>query len=318
MFSFQRWRWMGLFAAWLHLSACSGPIDLAEYADVSMDAAAVTDEQGQVPISFSVVRTGSAVTLDAFAYRGGSWSAARELVFSAVLVRHPAGNLLFDTGLGTRIDAQYEEMPAYLRPLTAYQDVDPLLDQFAEHEVDPASIDAILLSHLHWDHASGIKDFPDARVMLPKPEHDIAMKPRGAMGYLPSQLDGEEIDWQYLEFVDQPYLNFERSHDFFSDGSVILVPMQGHTPGSMGMFLNFPDGRRYFFTGDTTWAIEGFRIPAEKFMFARKLVKENAGKTRREIVRVHRLMEALPDMVVIPAHDANVQNQIGYFPHFVE
>lgn len=318
MFSLNAWRRICLVAGLLQISACSEPINLDEYPAVPTDAAAWSIGQDEVPVSFSLIRTGSSITLDAFAYRGGSWSAAREFVFSAVLVRHPKGDFLFDSGLGREIDTQYEDMPPYLRPLTAYQDASPVIDQFAEQQIDPASIRKILLSHLHWDHASGIEDFPNAEVMLPKPEHDVAMEPKGAMGYLASQLDSEAINWRYLEFVDQPYLNFERSHDFYSDGSVILVPMHGHTPGSMGMFLNFPDGRRYFFTGDTTWAIEGFRIPAEKFMFARKLVKENAGKTRKEIVRVHRLMEAQPEMVVIPAHDANVQSQIGYFPHFVE
>lgn len=318
MFSLQGLRTVCLLAGLLLTGACSQPIDPTEYDSVGIEAAAIPAGQNEVPVSFSLIRTGTSVTLDAFAYRGGSWSAAREFVFTAVLVRHPQGDILFDSGLGLEIDAQYEEMPAYLQPLTAYRDTSPAIEQLVEHQVDPKSIQKILLSHLHWDHASGIRDFPTAQVMLPKAEHEIAMKPKGAMGYLRSQLQVESIDWQYLEFVDQPFMNFERSHDLYGDGSIILVPMQGHTPGSMGMFLNFADGRRYFFSGDTTWAIEGFRLPAEKFLFARKLIKENGGKTRREITRVYRLMQALPDLVVIPAHDANVQNNIGFFPHFVE
>lgn len=318
MFSLKNLRWICILIGALHLIACGKALDPAEYSSVSIDGVDLSVGQSEVPIAFSLVRTGASVSLDAFAYRGGSWSEAREFVFSAVLVRHPKGDFLFDTGLGREIDAQYEDMPQYLRPLTAYTGANPLIDQIVEHGIDPGTIGTILLSHLHWDHASGIEDFPNARVLLPKSEHEIAMDPKGAMGYLKSQLDSETIIWSYLEFVDQPYLNFDRSHDLYSDGSVILVPMHGHTRGSMGMFLNFPDGRRYLFSGDTTWTIEGFRKPAEKFLFARKLVKENGGKTRKEVVRVHRLMQALPDLVVIPAHDANIQGSIGYFPHFVE
>lgn len=318
MFSSRNWCWTCILVCALHLAGCDRDLDPAEYSFASTDSADVSAERAAVPLSFSLIRTGASITLDAFAYRGGSWIEAREIVFTAVLVRHPTGDFLFDTGLGREIDSQYEDMPQYLRPLTAYKEVSPALDQFAAHGIDPAKVGRILLSHLHWDHASGIVDFPHAEVMLPKSEHDVAMNPKGAMGYLASQLDSKEIHWRYLEFVDQPYLNFERSHDLFSDGSVVLVPMRGHTRGSMGMFLNFPDGRRYFFSGDTTWTIEGFRKPAEKFLFARKLVKEDGGKTRKEIVRVHELMQALPGLVVVPAHDANIQGGIGYFPEFVK
>lgn len=311
-------QWICLLTGFALISACGQPLDPDEYPEVMVDPAMLQGEVGSVPISFSLIRTGSMVSLDALTYRGGSWLAARELVFSSVLVRHPEGNFLFDSGLGKNIDAQYEDMPEYLRPLTAYAREDAVLEQLQANGMAPATIDRILLSHLHWDHVSGVEDFPGASVMLPKAEHEAATDGQGPLGYLRSQLKNENINWQYLEFVDQPYLNFERSHDLFGDGSVILVPMQGHTPGSMGMFLNFPDGRRYFFSGDTTWTIEGFREPAEKFLFARKLIGENGGKTRREIARVHSLMQALPDLVVVPAHDANVQGSIGYFPKFIE
>ena len=74
---------------------------------------------------------------------------------------------------------------------------------------------------------------------------------------LPSQF-AHAIRWVPFQFAAQPFMGFEYSHDLFGDGSLVLVPMQGHTPGSVGLFLTLDDGRRFFFTGDTSWRLEGF------------------------------------------------------------
>ena len=54
------------------------------------------------------------------------------------------------------------------------------------------------------------------------------------------------------------------AHDVFDDGSVLLLPLQGHTAGQVGMLLTLPSGQRYLFTGDTTWTLEGIQQPADR------------------------------------------------------
>jgi hypothetical protein len=51
----------------------------------------------------------------AFAYRGGSPWDKRDFVSTAVLVRHPQGDLLIDTGLGRTIAEQMREFPFLFR-----------------------------------------------------------------------------------------------------------------------------------------------------------------------------------------------------------
>ena len=51
----------------------------------------------------------------AFAYRGGSPWDKRDSVSTAVLVRHPQGDLLIDTGLGRSIAEQMREFPLLFR-----------------------------------------------------------------------------------------------------------------------------------------------------------------------------------------------------------
>ncbi len=314
MFSTPGMARAALLFALLHLAACSSPLDPETYPYFNVDEASAVTPSPLPDVSFALVRTGDAQSLDAFAFEGGSWTRARTFVHSAVLVTHPRGDILFDTGLGREIDTQFREMPAYIRPLMRYRKYAPVVEQLQAQGYDPARITRIYLSHMHWDHASGIEDFPGADIYLHRDEHRAANDPANARVYLRSQFDADGIRWRHIEFIEQPYLNYPRSHDLYGDGSIVFVPMGGHSPGSVGMFLNLTGNRRFFFTGDVTWSLEGFRIPARKFALASMLADDDRARTSREVVRVHRLMHQLPDLVIIPAHDDHVQAQIGYYP----
>jgi N-acyl homoserine lactone hydrolase len=43
----------------------------------------------------------------------------------------------------------------------------------------------------------------------------------------------------------------------WGDGSIVLVPAPGHTPGSIVAFIALPTGKRYALIGDLTWQLEG-------------------------------------------------------------
>ncbi|WP_252273053.1 hypothetical protein [Pseudomonas subflava] len=97
--------------------------------------------------------------------------------------------------------------------------------------------------------ASGLADFAEVPVWAPYGEIEfsrIATPPE----VLPSQF-ARAIRWVPLQFDAQPFPGFERSYDLFGDGSLVLVPMAGHTPGSIDLFFTLDDVRRFFFTGDT-------------------------------------------------------------------
>jgi len=66
-----------------------------------------------------------------------------------------------------------------------------ILDVLNEHSITPDSIDTIILSHLHFDHAAGVTLLPNARVIVQKQEWEDANANRSTMSrtYLPSVLD---------------------------------------------------------------------------------------------------------------------------------
>jgi N-acyl homoserine lactone hydrolase len=105
---------------------------------------------------------------------------------------------------------------------------------------------------------------------------------------------------EYL-FDGPAYLGFPASHDFYGDGSVVIVPAAGHTTGSVIVFVTLAEGRRYAFIGDLTWQLDGITDRREKPLLMRMLADSDARQVRRDMGRII----ALGDRVqVVPAHDA--------------
>ena len=265
-------------------------------------------------LAFSVILTGRAEAPEAFLYAGGSYLRQRPLAHVAVLVRHRTETFLFDTGLGRNIDRQFDAMPFWVGPFFAYETTNAAADAIGGAR-EP--LDRIFVSHLHWDHASGLPDFPDTPVWLRREEYENAIDPAsGPPAFLREQYEAIPNEWNFAEFDDGPYELFDQCSDLFGDGSVVFVPLNGHTPGSMGMFLNLPSGRRFFFTGDLSWALEGLLLPAQKYFVSRSIVDGDAGQTRTSLARVHRLLQERPSLHAIPAHDALAQAYLAHYPDF--
>ena len=118
------------------------------------------------------------------------------------------------------------------------------------------------------------------------------------------------------KFEDKPYEVYERSFDIYGDGSIIVVPMGGHSPDSVGFFVNLPSGKRYFLVGDIVWAKEGFEIPAERPWLTRFLVDLRPDKLRDQVVKLHQLSLLRPNLTIVPAHDRRVHESLAVFPNF--
>jgi N-acyl homoserine lactone hydrolase len=125
-----------------------------------------------------------------------------------------------------------------------------------------------------------------------------------------------KLNVQTFDFTGGPYENFDRSLDLFNDGSMVLVPLPGHTTGSTGVFVTLHSGKRFLFTGDLTWAREGFELPAERPWLARRLVDYDEAGVRRSVIKVHQLTRKHPDLIVVPAHDRRVHERIASLPRF--
>jgi glyoxylase-like metal-dependent hydrolase (beta-lactamase superfamily II) len=266
-------------------------------------APALTVPKASPPADMTLVaiEAGRMRTLEAQAYRGGSFS-MRDFNMGGILVRHPRGALLFDTGFGREVEQHFRTAPALMRLTAVLKQETPVADQLKAAGIEPSSV-RVFLTHAHWDHVSGIPDLGRAQVWLPQAELDFirsGAKPAALIASFP------DVNYRPYAFDGGPYLGYEHSFDVFGDGSVVIVPAPGHTPGSIVAFVNTPDGKRYALIGDIAWFADAIDIPAQRPIVSRWLVDRDAEANRAQIVRLHQIKSALPGLIVVPSHDRRV------------
>src|SRR5882757_3617030 len=103
-------------------------------------------------MSISALPTGSYETPAALAFRGGSWKDTRHFAATAVLVHHPNGNLLIDTGFGKNVDEHLKLIPSMQR--SPHIRGVPAVDQLASAGIQSGDLAGFIPTHAHWDHIS--------------------------------------------------------------------------------------------------------------------------------------------------------------------
>jgi len=237
----------------------------------------------------------------AFGYRGGSFRDKRDFVMTAVLVRHPRGDLLIDTGFGRDIDAQFRTMPFFFRVATPYERSSSAAEQLDAAGYDRTRLRAIILTHAHWDHVSGVPDPPGTPVWVTAAGGRFIRDGGWVSGLMRGFAD---VRYEEYAFDGGPYLGFASSHDVYGDGAVVIVPAPGHTPGSVIAFLTLPSGTRYALVGDLVWQLEGIREREERPWLQRTLADTDPSGVRDNLLRMAAIAARFPDLTIVPAHDA--------------
>jgi glyoxylase-like metal-dependent hydrolase (beta-lactamase superfamily II) len=252
-----------------------------------------------------VLDTGDASSLAAFAYEGGGFHDERRFATVGVLVRHPRGDLLFDAGWGAAAnDHRRDNVPSLMRAATEMRLTKPMGQRLAEAGLDAHSLAGVILTHAHWDHASGLADLPGATVWLNDAERAFVDSGNPSSALLRQLLPSLHV--RRYTFERKPYLGFNESLDVYGDGSIVLVPASGHTPGSILAFVALPSGAHLLLVGDLAWQREGIELVAPRPRGVRRLVDVDADAVEKLLQRVHTLSLALPGLVVVPAHDRRV------------
>src|SRR5262249_32895409 len=112
-----------------------------------------------------------------------------------------------------------------------------------------------------------------------------------------------EIRYVEYGFEGGPYLGFPSSHDVYGDGSIVVVPAFGHTPGGVVIFVTLANGTRCALVGDIVWQLEGISQRVERPWATRRGSDWDAEGNRQNMLRIIALKERLPDLIIVPAHD---------------
>jgi glyoxylase-like metal-dependent hydrolase (beta-lactamase superfamily II) len=237
----------------------------------------------------------------------------------SILVRHPAGDLLIDTGNSSHFD---DEIRGYrfgtwfkLRFLAGQlKPAAPLGEMLRRMKEDPAKLRWVILSHAHLDHSGGLMDLPRIPVLLSQEELQFAADPSArARGYVIAAHVQKfpPLNKPSLRFDPQPYETFDESADLYKDGSVVVVPLRGHTPGSVGIFVNLSPSHRLFYVGDAVDDERGFEERVGKSPVLRDSDNDEA-LANQIVARISDLHEKLPELAIIPAHGRSAYKK--FFP----
>lgn len=276
---------------------------------------------------FSFVSTGYGnVPLGLFV-QGGGWKRVRFPILCAVIEREE-GLVLFDTGIGTRIEEEFKPLASrgnwFFSKVVMRTEFEPsrdaLVNQLPVLGFDPSDVRCAVLSHLHWDHAGGMRDFPRCRFVINRPEWEDAVSRRGinAGAYIREEFEdqGLEIDLVSTD-PSRPYLSFRASHDVFGDGSLVLVDIPGHAAGQVGMVVNLPSGKRFFLTGDSFYFPDSLEKKAPKSRIMQAVVKEGP-EAEATLERLWKLSRDEPDVELVSCHDYRIPGRFELAPAFYE
>lgn len=238
--------------------------------------------------------TGTYATPAAFAIRGGSFRDQRDFASTAVLIKHPKGDVLLDAGFGADAEKHIGSLPAFRR--SKHSLLSTASEQLDAAGYDRSQLIGVILTHSHWDHVSGL-DSLEVPIWITSEELDYARRSKSDTVFSRTS-QGHDI--REYTFDGPAYLGFESSHDFYGDGSLVLVPAAGHTTGSIIAFVALPSGDRYAFIGDLTWQMEGITRRVERPLMMRMLADSDTKQVRRDLERVFALVGR---MQIVPAHD---------------
>lgn len=171
---------------------------------------------------------------------------------AALLIQHPTlGNILYDTGNSPAYETVYTEAMLHDYPITKLVTV---RDALAEKGLTPADIDLLILSHLHFDHAGGMKDFVGTKairnVLVSEPDLKNAyfsvMTGSGG-AYIRSLFDVEGVQFQTIN-----------GNTRLADDLELFV-QNAHTPGVIGMVMKTENHGTFIATSDTLYTGASFR-----------------------------------------------------------
>ena len=171
------------------------------------------------------------------------------------------GLVLIDTGYGLRDVAHPHRHP---EPRITWPWRLMLNIRLHEHETAIRQVEAlgyraddvrhIVATHLDFDHAGGLEDFPNATVHVMQREYDDATGARAGIvarnRWRARQLDGVQ-HWRRYGARGERWFGFDAVRDL--DGlppEILLVPLPGHTWGHTGVAVRRDDGRWLLHAGD--------------------------------------------------------------------
>ncbi|WP_432711692.1 N-acyl homoserine lactonase family protein [Pedobacter sp.] len=227
------------------------------------------------------------------------------LPVSAYLIEHPKGLILIDTGWHTDVRTDQKKHLGLLHYIINKADLpegQAITEQLQQRGIKPSDIDFLVMSHLHSDHASGMKLVKDAKKILVS-DIEVLDTQKHKIAYVSSMWD--DVKFDTFKFQPSNYGNEKLSFDLFGDDSVVFVNTPGHTMGLASTIIQ-NNGKFVLLCADTGYAKKSW----EQMIMPGVMVDKK--KVIRSLKWVKQMSQQPNCVEVIANHDTNIK------PHTVE
>jgi len=225
-----------------------------------------------------------------------------DLPVMCFLLRHPQGNVLFDTGCHPDVakdpESRWGGMTKVFSLISAPGDNLPNnLDAIG---VGADDIDVVVNSHFHTDHCGCNAFFRKATVVCHADELAAASAPDAEKaGFVAA-------DWKHPNRFE----TLTGQRDLFGDGRIVLVPLPGHTPGTTAALVALDHSGSHLLASDTV---------ALRHNFEQEHVPRNswdAGLAARSLAEIRRIEAG--GATVVFGHDAGQWDSLKKGPEFYD
>ena len=237
------------------------------------------------------------------------WTAPRPI--NVYVIEHRDGLVLFDTGQDRASVTDPHYFPRgivgfFYRRLARFAigAGDTLTAQLEALGYRASDVTMAVLSHLHQDHIGGIAELPNAEIVVSALDWSAIDSPRAALeGVMADHVRVPGVRYRVVDIppvvdptMDAAVAPFTHALDLRGDGSLLLLPTPGHSPGSMSLLVRAEGLPPLLMVGDLTYDVEllvGEHVPG---------VGDHQGllASTRAVLGMRKRH---PDLVVLAAHD---------------
>lgn len=256
----------------------------------------------------------------------GAESSIRKVPTMSWVIEHKAmrKRVLFDLGIRKDIENYTPGIFHRLRNVIRVEVQQDVAESLTQQCIDPRTeIDAVIFSHLHWDHIGNPNQLgpqtkfyigpgaahlicgPDSYPSNPDSWYDSQLLPRDRMVELP--FAGDNCFWK-------PFGPFPEAHDFFDDGSLYIINAPGHCPGHINLLAHISEGW-VLLAGDSSHDVgilhgtQEIAVYKDETTGLLKCAHHNKAAAEEHLERIRQLQK-LPNVEVFLAHDGSCYEQL--------
>ncbi|HCF6352969.1 TPA: N-acyl homoserine lactonase family protein [Pseudomonas aeruginosa] len=176
-----------------------------------------------------------------------------EIPVAAYLIESKGRKVLIDTGFHKAVrQAPVKELTLihYLVNKPVQSEGESVDEKLAALGIRPEDLDYVVLTHMHTDHAGGVRQFKKAKKIIVS-ERELRYAQSNRLEYVHKMWEG--VNLETYQFSPSNHGPDGLSYDLFGDDSIVLVFVPGHTPGLAATLIQ-NNGKFLLLTSDCGYA----------------------------------------------------------------